>query len=200
MNSEITSNKNNLNEDNIFENLFDYEEYYLIKEKAVYKFIIVKRPNDIIIKCKNYEITFNNNDLSILTKSIFETIDDAYLFIINIFEENKAIIKDIMKNKTITLLLNIYNYNKPKDIEIILLYNKTNKDLIINELNNSYNNLKKDINYLKKEINQLKIEKINNDIKINNNNKIDEINNNKIKELNENINNKYEELKKILII
>ena len=74
-----------------------------------------------------------------------------------------------MKNKTITLLLNIYNYNKPKEIEIILLYNKTNKDLIINELNNSYNNLKKDINYLKNEINQLKIEKINNDIKINNN-------------------------------
>ena len=29
------------------------------------------------------------------------------------------------------------------------------------------------------------------------NNKINEINNNKIKELNENINNKYEELKKI---
>ena len=65
-----------------------------------------------------------------------------------------------MKYKTITLLLNIYNYNKLKDIEIILLSNKTNKDLIINELNNSFNNLKKDINYLKKEINQLKIEKI----------------------------------------
>ena len=44
-----------------------------------------------------------------------------------------------MKYKTITLLLNIYNYNKLKDIEIILLYNKTNKDLIINELNNTFN-------------------------------------------------------------
>ena len=55
---------------------------------------------------------------------------------------------------------------------MILLYNKKNKDLIINELNN-----------------QFKEDKINNnDIQINNN-KSNEINNNKIKELTEN--NKY---------
>ena len=203
MNTIKTSNISNLNEYNIFENLFDYEEYYLIKEKTGYKFIIGKRSNNIIIKCKNYELIFNNNDLSILTKLILNTIDDAYLFIINIFEENKVIIKDITIDKTITLLLNIYIYNKPNDIEMILLYNKTNKDLIINEINNNYNELKKDINYLnnennilKKEINQLKEDKINNNIKIINNNKNNKINNNKIKKLNENINNKYEELKK----
>ena len=77
MNLEIiTPNKTNLNEYNIFENLFDYEEYYLIKEKIGYKFIIGKRSDNIIIKCKNYELIFNNNDLSILTKSILNTIDD----------------------------------------------------------------------------------------------------------------------------
>ena len=172
MNSEIIApNKTNLNKYNIFQNLFDYEEYYLIKEKAAYKFIIGKRSNDIIIKCKNYELTFNNNDLSILIKSYIKTIDEAFLFIINIFEENKVIIKDIVINKTITLLFNIYIYNKQNDIEMILLYNKTNKDLIINEINNNYNKLKKDINYLnneinilKNEINQLKRDKINNEI------------------------------------
>ena len=112
MNSEIIiPNKSNLNEYNIFENLFDYEEYYLIKEKIGYKFIIGKRANNIIIKCKNYELTLNNNDLSLLTKSILNTIDDAFLFIINIFEENKVIIKDIVFNKSIILLLNIYIYN-----------------------------------------------------------------------------------------
>ena len=132
MNSEIiTPNISNLNEYNIFENLFDYEEYYLINEKVAYKFIIGKRPNDIIIKCKNYEYILNNNDLSILTKSNLKTIDDAYLFIIKIFEENKVIIEDIIIHKKIILLLNIYIYNKPNDIEMILLYNKTNKDLII---------------------------------------------------------------------
>ena len=199
MNLEISLNENNLNEDNISENTFYYEEYYLIKEKAIYKFVIGKRTNDIIIKYKNYELTLNNSDLCLLTKSLFETIDDAFLFINNIFEENKVIIKNIIQNKTITLLLNIFVYNKPKDIEMILLYNKSNNDLIINELNNNYNNLKKDINYLnneiiilKREINQLKRDKTNNDVKIINNNKVDEINNNKIKELNENINNKDE--------
>ena len=175
MNSEITTNKSN-NENNIFENLFDYEEYYLIKERVGYKFIIAKQSNDIIIKCKNYELTLNNNDLSILTKTIINTVDDAFLFITNIFEENKVIIKDININKNITLLLNIYIQNKPKDIEMKLLYNKTNKDLIINGLNNNYNKLKKDIKYLnneinklKNEINQLKRDKNNNDIKVNNN-------------------------------
>ena len=199
MDSKITPNKNILNDDNKFENLLDYEEYYLIKEKVGYKFIIGKRAKNIIIKCKNYELNLNNNDLSLLTKSILNTIDDAFLFINNIFEENKVKIIDININKTITLLLNINIYNKPKDIEIILLYNKKNKDLIINELNYNYNNLKKDINYLnneinklKKEINKLKRDKINNnDIHINNN-KVKElnenINNNKKKELNENIN------------
>ena len=188
MNTEIILNESI---DNIFENLVDYEEYYLIKEKAAYKFIIGKTSNGVIIKCKNYELTFNNNDLFIFTKSKFETIDDSFLFIINIFEENKVTIKDIIINKTITLLLNIYISNRSKDICMTLLYNKSNKDLIINELNNNYNNLKKDINYLnneinllKDEINQLKNDKINNNIKINNNNQI--------KELNQNINNKPE--------
>ena len=162
MNSEIiTPNISNLNEDNIFENIFDYEEYYLINEKVAYKFIIGKRPNDIIIKCKNYEYILNNNDLSILTKSNLKTIDDAYLFIIKIFEENKVIIEDIIIHKKIILLLNIYIYNKPRDIEMILLYNKKNKDLIINEINNNYNKLKKDINYLNNEINILKMKLIN---------------------------------------
>ena len=158
MNSKISPNKSDLIEDNIVEKLFDYEEYYLIKEKARYKFIIGKSSNDLIIKCKNYELILNNNDLSILTNSIFNKINDSFLFIINIFKENKVIIKDIVINKTINLLLNIYINNKPKDIEIILLYNKTNKDLIINELNNNYNNLKKNITYLNNEINILKNE------------------------------------------
>ena len=115
MNSEImTSNINNLNEDNIFENIFDYEEYYLINEKVAYKFIIGKRSNDIIIKCKIYEYILNNNDLSILTNSNLKTIDDAYLFIIKIFEENKIIIEDIIIHKTITLILNIYIDKKTK--------------------------------------------------------------------------------------
>ena len=98
-----TPKGNNLNED-----ILKYDEFYLIKENNAYKIIIEKLKNEILIKCKNYEIKLNNNDLSILSKSIINTIDEAYQFIINIFEYNKVIIKEIIINKSIKLLLKIY--------------------------------------------------------------------------------------------
>ena len=199
MNIGKIPNKSNLNENNIFEDLLRYEEYYLIKENFGYKFIIGKNSSDIIIKCKNYLITFNNNDLSLLTKLELETIDEAFFFIIKIFEENRVIIKDIDINKTITLLLNIYIHNKPTEIEVLLLYKNNNKDLIINELNNNYNNLKEDIN---NEFNTLQKDNQSNENKINVKIKmikikIDEINK-YFNKLYENIKNQLEELKKYL--
>ena len=150
--------ENYINEKEIFENILENEECYIIKEHNAYKFIISKKQSEIIIKCKNYDIKFNNNDLSILTKSILNTIDDAYDYIINIFQENKVVIKEIINKKTIKLLMKIYILNKQKEIEIILLYNSRNKDLIINELNNKYSNLKEEIDNLKFEIYSLKNE------------------------------------------
>ena len=165
--------ENYINEKEIFENILENEEFYIIKEHNAYKFIISKKQSEIIIKCKNYDIKFNNNDLSILTKSILNTIDDAYDYIINIFQENKVVIKEIINKKTIKLLMKIYILNKQKEIEIILLYNSWNKDLIINELNNKYSNLKEEIDNLKFEIYSLKneISKIN---LLNNNSNINE--------------------------
>ena len=165
--------ENYINEKEIFENILENEECYIIKEHNAYKFIISKKQSEIIIKCKNYDIKFNNNDLSILTKSILNTIDDAYDYIINIFQENKVVIKEIINKKTIKLLMKIYILNKQKEIEIILLYNSWNKDLIINELNNKYSNLKEEIDNLKFEIYSLKneISKIN---LLNNNSNINE--------------------------
>ena len=160
----------NLSENEIYRNLFQYKEYYLIKDYNVYKFRIVKRKRDLIINCNNYEVKLNYNDLSIITKSLFNTLDDSFEFIINIFEENKAKIKEISFKKTIKLLLKIYIYNQEKDIEIILVYNKENRDLIINEINNKYNILKNDIKVLKDEINILKQEIYK--LKISNNNSI----------------------------
>jgi len=152
------------NGENSFRDLIEYEEYYLIKGNSAYKFIIGKKETEIIIKCKNYELILNNNDLSTLTKTILNTIDDCYLFIINTFEENNAIIKNIISGKKISLILKIYILNKQKDIEMILTHNKRNKDLFINEINNNCNEMKKDIDnlnneifFLKNEINNLKI-------------------------------------------
>ena len=152
MNSSLTPNGSTLNTDKILE----YEEYYLIKGNNGYKFIIAKTEKEIIIRSKNYEIKVNNNDLSILTQAILYSIDDAYLYIINLFEQNKVNLKEIKINKSMTIMINIYIYNKLKEIEIILLYNKLNKDFNINELNNDFNKYKNEINCLNLEINKLK--------------------------------------------
>ena len=92
MNLMMGQNKND-NGGNSFGDLIEYEEYQLIKGNSSYKFIIGKKKTEIIINCKNYKLILNNNDLSALTKTILNTIDDSYLFIINTFEENNANMK-----------------------------------------------------------------------------------------------------------
>ena len=163
-----TSKDNYLNNNKFFKNLIEYQDYYLIKESNVYKIIIGRKKSDIIFKCKKYELKLNNNDLSKITKSKYNTIDDAYKFIINIFEQNKIVINEIIVNKLIKLKLKI---NIDKDIEIILLYNKENKDVFINELNNNYNELKTEINNLKNDFKLLKneLDKLKNNNDMNNN-------------------------------
>ncbi len=137
-------------------NLDEYDEYYLIKENNIYKFIIETNQDELIIKHKYYYISMNYNDLSILTKRMFNSINDSYEYIMNIFEQNKVIIKEIKYRKTITLLLKVYIYNIEKDIEIILLYNKENGLNKYNEFKDEIKNLKNEINVLRKEINEIK--------------------------------------------
>ena len=129
---------NNIKENNIIENTSEYEEYYLLKKNSVYKIIVERLKNEFIIKYKNYEIKLNNNNLSKITNGIFNNIDEAYELIINAFEKNKIMIKDMVINKSVKLFFKIYIYNKEKDIELILLYNKEKK--FIN--NNNYYQLK----------------------------------------------------------
>ena len=163
--------------------LNNYQEFFLTKENKIFKILIIQRSNDIIIKHKNYEIKIFHKDLAILTKTVLNTTEDAYNFLLNIFDDDKVYIKEIIKNKQIKLLLNIYIFNKEKKVEFILKYDDKN-NLFINEINNTFNELKNEIFYLKEEINTLKkeIEKlkkmdnsenINNDIINHNNDNID---------------------------
>ena len=151
------------NEYKIYDNLIEFEEYYLIKDNNAYKIIVEKRRDEIIFKCKNYETKLYNNDLSVIIKSKFNSIDEAYDYIINIFDENKAKIKYILIKKEIKLILQLCIYNKEKNIEIILLYKKNTND-IINEINKSFSkifnniiNLRKEIKSLTKESQELKL-------------------------------------------
>ena len=123
----------------------DYIQYNF----SIYKIIIGKTENEIIIQCKNYMISFRQNELFLLTRVQFNSLDNAYDFIINIFEENSFLIKNIMKNKEMQIFLKI---DTTKDFEIILLYKKDNKNFIINEINK----LKIENKKVKKEIDILK--------------------------------------------
>ena len=105
-----------------------YQDYYLMKENIIYKIIIEKDDEDMFIKCKNYLISINQNDLSLLTKIQFNSLNKAYEFIYNLFEENKVIIKNVLINEKIGLLLKI---NTEKEIVLILKYN-INKNISIN--------------------------------------------------------------------
>ena len=161
---------------NIFQekiNLYNCQEYYLIKENAVYKFLIEKNNEEIFIKCKNYLISLSYKDLSILTNIKFNSINKAYEFIFNYFEENKIIIKNIKINKEIILLIK----NNEKEIEFSLKYNTNNNSSLIDiKPINEIINLKEENKILKNEIIKLKEEnkKIKNEIdklkKLHNNN------------------------------
>ena len=129
----------------IIDDIIDYQEYFLLNDNIINKIIVGKNKNEIFIKCKNYIISFNQIELSKLIKTKINSLDDAFKFIINIFEDNKVKIIKIIKNKEIKLIMEI---NNDKNIELILKYNKDNND--------NYDPIFNEINKLKDEINKLK--------------------------------------------
>ena len=134
----------------LFQNTqLEYREYYIVLNNTIYKIIIGKKENEIVIQCKNYIISFRQNELFLLTKMKLESLDKTYEFINSIFEENKFIIKNIIKNKEMKIILKL---GGEKEVEIILLYNQKNGDFIINEINR----LKTENKKLRNDINTLK--------------------------------------------
>ena len=134
-----------------------YQEYYLIKDNIIYKFTIEKNNEDIFIKCKNYFISVNQDDLALMTKVNFNSINNAYEFIFDAFEENKVSIKDIIIKKEIKIIIENKG-NKGKEIELILKYfnqniNSLTKD--IKKMKNEIKNLKEENKFLKNEIYKL---------------------------------------------
>jgi len=118
------NNFNNI-ENNKYIKIIDYKEYHLTKENISYLVIVGKNENNIIISCNNYDINLKYDDFKLLTKYELKTIDNAYKYIINIFEKNNIFIKEIIEDKMIKLFL------KENEIEMCLVYNKQNKDLIL---------------------------------------------------------------------
>ena len=150
---ENNSNKNKIIDDT------EYREFNIIKDNITYIIKIIIKENFISIQCENYEVALKNDYLSKLVEFELNTIDEAYKFILDIFNNGKVRISDIIENKMMKLLLII----REKNIEIVLVDNNAFKDLIINELNQYNNELKNEITNLKnanlqlsKEVNNLK--------------------------------------------
>ena len=139
-----------------FENVDEEEEIIIKKEyrikylSNIVKIIIAKVKYNIIIRSSYYELKYNINDLFILTKIKFNSIDEAYEFIVNIFNQKKYYIKEISSDKII-LIIRTYDENKgkEKDIELYLTENFDNKNYLIKELFNKYNKIENEIDIIK---------------------------------------------------
>ena len=160
------------------EKIIKYNEYKIKKNDINLDLILCKTKENIIIRSFYYEFKFNPSDLSLLTKIKFNSLDDTYEYIKNIFEQKKVKVKNITK-KMVILILNIYDNkkNKEKEIEIILNAQIINDGFIIYNIVNKCLELENKINDIKNE-----------------NTKLIEENKN-LKEINKNLTEKYQKIK-----
>ena len=134
------------------------KEYKVNYLSDIYDIIIEKTNYNIIIRNNYYELKLNPENLSLLTNTIFNSIDDAFEFMINIFNNNQYFIKGIFSNK-ILLGIQIYDImGNKKEIELELKENFEDKNYLIKELFNKYIKIEKDLNEVKKDNNILKVE------------------------------------------
>ena len=140
-------------ENQSFKYEYEFQEYYLVKDNIIYKITIERYNDEIFIKYRNYSISCNLKELSILFKKKFDNIIQAYEFINTIFDGNKAKIEKITQNKDMKIIFNI-----GKEFEVILLYEKYPEKESNNFILNEINQLKNDINELKLENNKIKEE------------------------------------------
>ena len=136
------------------------KEYSLTKDNIKYNIKVIKTKLKLILSCIHYEFKSNIEELITISKlfNICKSIEEAYEFIINLFNNNKVSIIEIIPNKTLKLFFIIYNNIKSTEekIEIVLYYNKYNKHIIINELSNKYNLLQSEFNKVQEENKSIK--------------------------------------------
>ena len=68
----------------------EISEYFLKKGNIPFTIFIGKARNYVLIKSISYEIRLSPNELSMMMKQLFKSIDETYLSIKNIFEKKKC--------------------------------------------------------------------------------------------------------------
>ena len=133
------------------ENIFEYQEFFILNNNSVIKITICKTNQEIIIKSNNYELRLNHENIEKLMQMKFDSIEQEYNFLINIFQLNSVIIKDIIVNKSMTF--NFIQDGKIK--EIILLYNNESQNIFQHVFNSEFNKLQNDISQIKKDLQEM---------------------------------------------
>ena len=156
------------------QNMFENHEYFIFHNNSVIKFSVCKVNQEIIIKSDYYEVRLDLPNAINLLETQFDTIENVYYFILNLFQMNSIMIKEILVYKSITLSF----IQTGKMRELILYYNGHSKSITHYELNAEFGNLMNDIAQIKKDVQEIHHRVVNN------------ININNFKDQDENIENK----------
>ena len=156
------------------QNMFENHEYFIFHNNSVIKFSVCKVNQEIIIKSDYYEVRLDLPNAINLLETQFDTIENVYYFILNLFQMNSIMIKEILVYKSITLSF----IQTGKMRELILYYNGQSKSITHYELNAEFGNLMNDIAQIKKDVQEIHHRVVNN------------ININNFKDQDENIENK----------
>ena len=156
------------------QNMFENHEYFIFHNNSVIKFSVCKVNQEIIIKSDYYEVRLDLQNVINLLETQFDTIENVYYFILNLFQMNSIMIKEILIYKSITLSF----IQTGKMRELILYYNGQSKSITHYELNAEFGNLMNDIAQIKKDVQEIHHRVVNN------------ININNFKDQDENIENK----------
>ena len=134
-----------------------YQEFFIIKGNNIHKIILEKNNNKISISSGNYYKNYNLKELSMLFKINFPSINDAFNYLVDLFEDYKVNINNKIKYKEIILDFSIIN---SENIEIKLEYEKNHQNNFITnkviKLENEIKILKNKNDILEKEINSIK--------------------------------------------
>ena len=135
----------------------NYQEFFLFKDNNIYKIILEKNASKICISSGNYFKNYNLDELSTLFKINFFSLDNAYNFLVDLFEDYKVSINNKIKYKELKIK---FSLPKEENIEIKLIYEGMyqNNSIIesIKKLKDEINNLKNKNSMLQKEINSIK--------------------------------------------
>ena len=134
---------------NTNQNYIDFKEYKIYYNKSPFILIGLAK-EEVILTSFNYVKKINKNELSKLTNIIYNSLEELYEFIKNIFEQNKVIIKEVTK-EMMKLIIILYDAlkMKEKEIEINLISQLNNEDYYNTKLIDNYYKLEKELYILK---------------------------------------------------